>query len=76
LSHGPQEQQQEQQQQQDNHASMTAQRTIVSSTQMTIVDNKQQEGRCKKGHRFPYYLSGTEFMRALKKKRMKNETRK
>jgi hypothetical protein len=38
--------------------------TVTGGGRVTIVDTKQQEGRCKKGHRSSYYLSPTEFMRA------------
>jgi hypothetical protein len=41
---------------------------------LVIVDNKQKE-RCKKGHRFPYYLSGTEFMTPEVKKMKKTRNR-
>jgi hypothetical protein len=35
-------------------------RTIVHGHRQRTID--KQEGRCEKGHRFPSYLSGTEFM--------------
>jgi hypothetical protein len=47
----------------------------MTASQRTIVDNRQRNNNKNKTkkHRFPYYLSRTEFMRPeVKKKKKKN----